>query len=148
MIELSHEHLQGIRRHAEQDYPHECCGLLLGRFSGTGRKTVVEVYAISNAREEEAKRNRFLITPQELLRGELHARRNKLEVIGFYHSHPDHLAAPSGYDLDHALPVYSYVIVSVRAGQAGDLLSWELEPDRSKFNAEDIAAITAAEIGA
>lgn len=93
---------------------------------------------ISNAREESAKRNRFLITPQELMRGERYARSRQLDIIGFYHSHPDHPAVPSGYDLDHALPVYSYVIVSVAQGRAGEVQSWELEADRSRFNPESI----------
>lgn len=138
MIFLKREHQQLIREHGERDYPHECCGLLIGSFSDGGRKIVSEVYAISNAREEEAKRNRFLIRPEELMRGERYARERRLDVIGFYHSHPDHPARPSGYDLEHAWPVYSYVIVSVREGSAADLLSWEMEADRSQFNSEEI----------
>ncbi|MGQ9897942.1 MAG: Mov34/MPN/PAD-1 family protein [Acidobacteriota bacterium] len=138
MLVLTSEQEAAIRAHGETDYPYECCGLLLGAFAAEGRKTTVEVMPISNAREESAKRNRFLITPQELMRGERYARRQQLDIIGFYHSHPDHPAVPSGYDLDHALPVYSYVIVSVMQGRAGDVLSWELEADRSRFNSESI----------
>lgn len=138
MLALTDEQEAAIRAHGEADYPYECCGLLLGVFEPDGRKTTREVFPISNAREESAKRNRFLITPQELMRGERHARRQGLEVIGFYHSHPDHPAAPSGYDLDHALPVYSYVIVSVMEGKAGDLLAWEMAADRSRFNPETL----------
>ncbi len=138
MIELRAKHAGEISRHGERDYPHECCGLLIGRFGEGGRKVVVETYPISNAREEEAKRNRFLIRPEELMRGERHARERKLDVIGFYHSHPDHPAVPSGYDLDHAWPTYSYIIVSVREGRADELLSWEMEADRSRFNEEEI----------
>ena len=131
--------LDEVRAHGERDYPYECCGLLLGRFADGGRKVVSETYPISNAREEEAKRRRFLIRPEELLRGERHARGRGLEVVGFYHSHPDHPAVPSQYDLEHAWPTYSYLIVSVREGRAGDLFSWELEADRSRFNAEEIS---------
>jgi proteasome lid subunit RPN8/RPN11 len=138
MIALSEEHLTEIRAHGERDYPHECCGLLIGRFEENGRKTVIETYPISNAREEEAKRNRFLIRPEELMRGERYAREREFDVIGFYHSHPDHPAQPSGYDLEHAWPTYSYIIVSVREGHATDLLSWEMEADRSQFNREEI----------
>lgn len=138
MLVLTTEQEAAIRAHGEADYPYECCGLLLGTFAPDGRKTTAEIMPISNAREESAKRNRFLITPQELMRGERYARQKQLDIIGFYHSHPDHPAVPSGYDLDHALPVYSYVIVSVAQGRAGEVQSWELEADRSRFNPESI----------
>ncbi|MBX7220190.1 MAG: M67 family metallopeptidase [Blastocatellia bacterium] len=136
MLEITPEQIKSIRSHGEQDYPHECCGLLIGTFDADGRKVSHEIYPISNAREEEAKRNRFLIRPEELLRGERYASSKGLDVIGFYHSHPDHPAVPSGYDLDHAWPTYSYIIVSVRDGRAADVLSWEMETDRSRFNPE------------
>lgn len=141
MINLNAQHIAEIHQHGERDYPYECCGLLIGRFTESNKKTVVEVYPISNAREEDAKRNRFLIQPEELMRGERFARTRMLDVIGFYHSHPDHPAAPSQFDLDHAWPTYSYIIVSVREGQAGDLLSWEMEADRSRFNSEEVSII-------
>jgi proteasome lid subunit RPN8/RPN11 len=138
MIRLNHEQLSEIRAHGERDYPFECCGLLIGSFKEDGVKEVSEVYPISNAREEEAKRRRFLIRPEELLRGERHARSLSLDVVGFYHSHPDHPARPSTYDLEHAWPSYSYVIVSVQQARAADLFSWEMEPDRTRFNQEQI----------
>jgi proteasome lid subunit RPN8/RPN11 len=138
MIFLKSEHLKAIREHGEADYPHECCGLLIGRFGAQGEKRVEETSPISNAREEEAKRNRFLITPEELLAGEKLARQKKLDVVGFYHSHPDHPAVASRFDLEHAWPVYSYVIVSINQGESGDLLSWEMEEDRSRFYPEQI----------
>src|SRR5436309_15494746 len=137
MIEIADEHLREIRAHGERDYPFECCGLLIGRFDGDS-KVVVETYPISNAREEEAKRNRFLIRPEELMRGEKYARGKSLDVVGFYHSHPDDRAMPSQYDLEHAWPTYSYIVVAVEQGQAADLRSWELESDRSRFNEEEI----------
>ena len=136
MLLLDQPHVDAINAHGEQDYPYECCGLLIGRFLGDGRKEVVETYPISNAREEEAKRNRFLIRPEELLAGERAAMKKGLDVVGFYHSHPDEPAVPSGYDLDHAWPIYSYIVVSVQKGDARDLRSWEMEDDRSKFNPE------------
>ena len=138
MIELRDSHLNEIREHGERDYPFECCGLLIGRFSD-GKKTVAETYPISNAREEEAKRNRFLIRPEELLRGEKLARQKGLDVVGFYHSHPDDKARPSQYDLDHAWPTYSYIIASILQGQAVDVQSWELTDDRSSFEPEVIS---------
>ncbi len=138
MITLLAGHLDELRRHGESDYPHECCGLMLGSFAADGAKVVDEIYPISNAREETAKRNRFLITPDELMRGEKHARERKRDIVGVYHSHPDHPAVPSQFDLDHAWPVWSYVIVSVREGSAQDLLSWELRGDRSGFDSEPL----------
>ena len=138
MIIIDTEHLSDIREHGERDYPFECCGLMLGRFAHNGQKIVAETYPISNAREEEAKRNRFLIRPEELVRGEKYALKRGLDVLGFYHSHPDDRAVPSKYDLDHAWPTYSYVVVAVEKGQAADLRSWEMESDRSRFNEEEI----------
>ena len=137
MITIAERELREIREHGIRDYPYECCGLLLGRFATEG-KIVTETYPISNAREESAKRNRFLITPEELMTGERFARQHNLEVVGFYHSHPDSPAVPSQYDLEHAWPTYSYIIVSTSADRAGDLFSWEQEPDRSRFNQEEI----------
>ena len=137
MISISTDLLDQIRAHGVRDYPYECCGLLLGRYGAEG-KIVNETYPISNAREESAKRNRFLIEPVELMRGERYARDRDLEVVGFYHSHPDSPAVPSQYDLEHAWPTYSYIIVSTSAERASDLFSWEQEPDRSKFNQEEI----------
>lgn len=140
MIRVPKEQLAEIREHGVRDYPYECCGLLLGRFGEDG-KVVHETYPISNAREESAKRNRFLITPEELMRGERYARSRDLEVVGFYHSHPDSPAVPSKYDLEHAWPTYSYVIVSTSEGQSGDLLSWEQEADRSRFKQEELEIV-------
>jgi len=137
MIRISKEQLTEIREHGVRDYPYECCGLLLGRYRADG-KAVSETYPISNAREESAKRNRFLIEPVELMRGERYAREHDLEVVGFYHSHPDSPAVPSQYDLEHAWPTYSYIIVSTSADKAGDLFSWEQEADRSRFNREEL----------
>jgi len=137
MIEFNEAHSQEMRAHGERDYPFECCGLLLGRFDD-GHKKVIETYPISNAREEAAKRNRFLIRPEELMRGEKYARDKGLDVVGFYHSHPDDRAVPSQYDLEHAWPTYSYIVIAVEKGQAADLRSWEMEPDRSRFNEEEI----------
>jgi proteasome lid subunit RPN8/RPN11 len=138
MIILKTDQFNNILRHGEVDYPYECCGLLIGHFED-GKKVVLETYPISNAREEEAKRNRFLITPGEFSRGEKHARKENLDVVGFYHSHPDHPARPSQFDFEHAWPLYSYVIVSVVKGEATILSSWELKDDRSEFSSEKIS---------
>ena len=138
MITVSDENMNAMRRQAEEEYPHECCGLLIGRIEDDGSKTVLEVYPVSNAREEEARHNRSLILPEEYLRGERRARERKLDVVGNFHSHPDHPAVPSQFDLEHAWPVWSYIIVSVREGKAADVRSWEMEADRSRFNEEEL----------
>lgn len=135
MIQITSGSLNEVARHAESDYPYECCGLLLGEFLESS-KSVAEILPISNAREEAAKRNRFLIRPDELRRGEEYAKGRNLAVVGFYHSHPDHPAEPSQYDLEHAWPIYSYVIVSVKSGQVAAIRSWEQEFDRSRFTEE------------
>jgi proteasome lid subunit RPN8/RPN11 len=138
VIQLTAHHCNEIASHGESDYPNECCGMLIGRFGENGTKIVTETRPISNTRHEEARRNRFLIQPEELLLAEKYAAKQKLDVVGFYHSHPDHPAAPSQYDLEHAWPLYSYIIISVRGGRTEDLRSWEIEPSRSRFNEEEV----------
>ena len=102
MIRLTPQHKNQIAAHGERDYPHECCGLMLGAFTAGSLKTITEIYPISNAREEAAKRNRFLITPEEFMEGEQYAQRNGLDVVGFYHSHPRSDACASATDLAEA----------------------------------------------
>lgn len=138
MIRLKKEHIDEINRHSGTEYPYECCGILIGKFEADQSKTVEHILRIANAREEKDKHNRFLITPDEVMHGEIFARKNKMDVLGFYHSHPDHPAAPSDYDLEHAWPSYSYIIVSVVEGRAENITAWELANDRSKFNFETI----------
>jgi len=138
MLQLSSELEKNIRADGEAAYPDECCGVLIGEVDNEGIKIVKRTLTINNAREYGEQYHRFLITPEDMLRAEQTARTAKLEVIGFYHSHPDHPSAPSGYDKDHALPFYSYVIVSVDNGRAQVLTSWELTSDRINFVQEEI----------
>lgn len=137
MIEVDQNIIEAITAHAERDYPHECGGMLIGRFT-EGKKTATEIFPLENAREEEARRDRILILPKDVMRAERYARESGLDVVGYYHSHPDDEAVPSQYDLDHALPVWSYVIASVLAGKVADVRSWEMEADRSRFNEERV----------
>ncbi len=138
MLYLTEEHIKQIEKHGEQTYPFECGGMLIGDFAADGAKTVFEILPMENAMDESEKHNRVLITPKDVLRAERYAREKKLDVVGYYHSHPDHPARPSQFDLDHALPVWSYIIVSVESGEAVDVRAWEMENDRSKFNEEEI----------
>ena len=121
-----------IRSHGREAFPHECCGALLGR---DGR--VEEAFALPNT-TEEGPRRRFLVRPADYRSAEQRGRDKGLALLGFYHSHPDHPARPSQYDLEHAWPSFSYVIVSVMAGEDGPLTSWRLKDDRSSFDEEDV----------
>jgi proteasome lid subunit RPN8/RPN11 len=116
-----------IRRHGEETYPHECCGALVG---DSGH--VVATVPLPNT-TEEGPRRRFLVRPADYRLAEQRAGELGGELLGFYHSHPDHPARPSQYDLDHAWPTFAYVIVSVRSGAAGDMTVWWLKDDRSIF---------------
>jgi len=134
-LRMSSALADAIRRHAERTYPHECCGALLGRGDG-GARDVSAALPVENQREGEAARRRFLITGEDYRALEREARARHLDIVGFYHSHPDHPARPSDYDRDHALPWYAYVIVSVRAGRGGEMACWVLDDDRAGFSEE------------
>ena len=121
-----------IRSHGHETYPHECCGALLG-----ANATVSAAVPLPNT-TEEGPRRRFLVRPGDYQQAERAAADAGCELLGFYHSHPDHPAQPSQYDLDHAWPSFSYVIISVMAGQPGDLRSWTLKEDRSAFDVESL----------
>jgi proteasome lid subunit RPN8/RPN11 len=142
MLILAADHEKTIRADGEKVYPNECCGFLIGEVDKAGVKTVKLAQSIDNARDDGEQYHRFLIKPEDMLRAEQTARSMKLDVIGFYHSHPDHPAAPSDYDKDHALPFYSYVIVSVKQGKSEDLTSWELTPDRAEFLREECGDVS------
>ena len=123
---------EAIRQHGADTYPNECCGALIGR---DGRVTTT--FALPNT-TEEGPRRRFLVRPDDYREAEKQARQAGGDLLGFYHSHPDHPARPSQYDLDHAWPFFSYIIVSVRAGAPEDMTSWRLREDRSAFDQEDL----------
>jgi proteasome lid subunit RPN8/RPN11 len=128
-----------IRSEGESAYPNECCGILLGIAADADNgKQLEEIIPIENAREESEQYHRFRIEPEDLMRAEKTARQQGREVLGFYHSHPDHPAKPSDYDREYALPFYSYIILEVYEGRAGKLTSWELTEDRTVFMEEKI----------
>jgi len=152
VLRLSQGHMETIRQHGVRDYPNECCGVLLGKADGA-RKEVSEVVPLKNLRHDaaraqellplddpasETERNRFLIDPLDQLRVEKDARKRGLDVLGYYHSHPDHPARPSNHDCEHAWPWYSYVILSVEKGVANQLTCWVLAEDRSGFDPEPV----------
>lgn len=123
---------EAIRRHGVATYPDECCGALIGR-----NGVALSAYALPNT-TEEGPRRRFRVLPQDYRDAERQASAAGAELLGFYHSHPDHPARPSQYDLDHAWPHFSYVIVSIRAGAPEAMTSWRLRDDRSAFDQEEL----------
>lgn len=131
------EELSGrIRAHGAETYPHECCGALLGT-DGEGAREIAEIMPLTNQRNDSP-RNRFSITPEDVLDAETAARKAGLDLIGWYHSHPDAPARPSEFDREHAWPWYSYIIVSVQERVPRELNSWRLADDRGHYDAEEI----------
>lgn len=126
--------LEMIRAHGASAYPFECCGALLGTTAG-GRTDVTETRPLDNV-TDEGPRRRFLISAADYRAAERYAGASGAELVGFYHSHPDHPAEPSQYDLDHAWPNLSYVILAVTGGQPAALRSWRLRADRTAFEEE------------
>jgi len=125
-LELSEDLMNEIRRHGEAAYPAECCGVLAGTVDGE-TKSVVRLVPLVNRRDDDP--HRYLITADDLRRVDGELRRDGLDIVGYYHSHPDHPAAPSAFDTAHAWPWYSYVIVRVAGGQGAELASWVLDDD-------------------
>jgi len=116
-----------IRVHGQETYPHECCGALVGRDG-----FVTDIVALPNT-TDEGPRRRFMVRPSDYQLAERRATELGGELLGFYHSHPDHPARPSQYDLDHAWPTFAYIIVAVAEGAATDMTVWYLQEDRSRF---------------
>lgn len=133
-IRLSAPAVATIREHGAATYPHECCGALIGTTDGV-RTEVVEARPLDNV-TAEGPRRRFLVSAADYRAAERHAGDAGAALVGFYHSHPDHPAEPSQYDLDHAWPNFSYVILAVGDGTPADLRSWRLRADRSAFEEE------------
>lgn len=136
MIRLKSADIEEIKQIAQKTYPHECCGVMVGSIEN-GVKTVTELIPAENQRTDSPA-NRYLITPDLLNELEKKLKGTDRAIVGFFHSHPDVPAQPSNYDQDHAWPWYSYVIVSVNKGQAGEIHNWKLRDDRSAFDAEKI----------
>ena len=140
-VTITPELAEKIRAHGVETYPHECCGALLGREELVQDqkmvREIVALYPLVN-RRDDSPRNRFSVTSEDVREAEKAATARDLEVVGWYHSHPDHPARPSEFDREHAWPWYSYVIVSVANGQPEDMTSWRLNDDREEFSSETI----------
>jgi proteasome lid subunit RPN8/RPN11 len=122
-----------IHAHGEVAYPEEGAGFLLGQ---PGR--VRDILPLSNARESSARHNRYLISAEDYATAEAGAEERGLDIIGVFHSHPDHPSSPSDFDREWAQPFFSYVITSVQSGVAAGSRSWRLAEDRSQFIEEEI----------
>lgn len=153
-IALSSDHLTSIRTHAEQAYPNECCGLILGTVADE-IKTVVEIWPTENAWLTQAadqwpeqqgltERGRYAVKPEAMLEAMKAGRDRHLSIIGIYHSHPDCPAKPSEFDRICAWSQYSYIIVSVQQGKAEDLCNWSLD-SQGYFQPEEILTLEANE---
>lgn len=121
---------------ATQAFPDECCGFMYGADHGDGSRTVSVALPVHNASEVNRKR-RFEISPRDYLKAEQYALENNLELLGVYHSHPDHPAIPSEHDRVAAQPWFSYVIISVLKGTVSNARSWVLN-DSAQFDEEQI----------
>ena len=153
-LKIALHHLQTIRRHAEQTYPQECCGLLAGVREAEGW-LVADVFPAENAWNEDAvrevfqdtlqdpiaeKERRYAIAPETMLRVQRETRDRQLAIAGIYHSHPDHPAVPSECDREYAWSEYVYVIVSVPQGHSREVLAWRLDEER-QFQPEEIITL-------
>jgi len=128
-IELPSPLVEAMGRHARASYPEECCGFLIGALDPpepTGRRRLLEVEPAANEFDGERSR-RFMIRPRDLLEAERRREGTDRMVAGFYHSHPDHPARPSAFDQEHALPWYTYIVLSVTAQEVPTLGAFELD---------------------
>lgn len=130
---------EDIRRHGQAAYPAECCGAMIGRVDGEA-KEVVRLAPAVNRRTDDP--HRYLIAPDDLRRLEREVRAAGLEIVGYYHSHPDHPAAPSRFDADHAWPWYSYLIVRVDNGRGAEMASWVLDDAQPAMHPEPLDVLS------
>ncbi len=133
MLNISSSLVKSIEAHVENAYPEEGAGFLLGSDG-----EVKDIFALPNAREDEARHNRFLITPEDYLKAEMKATELGVDLIGVFHSHPDCPNVPSEYDREWAQPFFSYIITRVDDGRAVNHRSWKLAEDRTKYDEEEI----------
>lgn len=138
MLRIENALVDEIRRQGERAYPAECCGLLVGRASDV--KEVLRLVPATNRRTDDPRR--YLIAADDLRRIEADLRPLRQDVVGCYHSHPDHPAVPSAFDVEQAWPWYSYLIIRVDRGQAGEVASWILDDDRSTMHSEPIDVLS------
>ncbi|MEP9411016.1 MAG: M67 family metallopeptidase [Candidatus Brocadia sp.] len=135
MLYIGNDKLREIEEQVKKSYPLECCGLLIG--TNTGGKKVVGVRPVQNKNFERA-HDRYVIERGDFERVDREAVKNGLQIIGVYHSHPDHPAIPSAYDTEHACSWFSYIIVAVEGGEKTDIKSWVFDEEKKRFKEEEI----------
>ena len=137
ILEISSSLLDEIHAHGEEFYPEEGAGLLFGS-SNEDLRRVSAILRLTNSREDSARHNRYLLTAHDMLRGEQEAMKLGLEIVGVFHSHPDHPNRPSEFDREWAMPWFSYIITTVQEGRATESRSWQLKEDHSAFFEEQM----------
>ncbi len=133
-LEIAEAALKNMINDLEEAYPDEGCGFLYGKDGDI--RNIVEAKKVVNSKDGD-KRRRFEVKPTDYMKAEMYADENNLKLVGIYHSHPNHPARPSEHDLKQAFPVFSYIIVSVNEGKAGDITSWQLD-ENGNFEQEKI----------
>ncbi|MBW8011993.1 MAG: M67 family metallopeptidase [Chloroflexi bacterium] len=136
-LRITQEVLTQIHQHGQSAYPEEGAGLLLGS-TGDEDRVVESILPLTNTREDSARHNRYLISARDMLEGDLEADKRGLEIVGVFHSHPDHPNQPSEFDREWAMPWFSYIITNVQDGVAVASRSWRLTDDREKFLEEEV----------
>jgi proteasome lid subunit RPN8/RPN11 len=124
--------LTRIEQHGEQSYPFEGAGVLLGNMYEQA-VVIKEIMRFENSFDASQRRRRYRIDARAMMQAEYSAEERQMDVVGIFHSHPDHPARPSAYDLEHSLPWYAYVITSIVGGSASESRAWRLREDRSEF---------------
>lgn len=135
-LQITKSELEKMKQHAEQGYPHEVVGILAGQRQSN---LVTEVRNLLNERSDT--NNRYQVSALALMRAEQELESRGLEIVGYYHSHPDHSSQYSEYDKEHALPNMSYVILSILQGASNTFQSWRLTEDRNLMLEESIEII-------
>ena len=136
-IRVQEECQRIMNAHAESAFPEECCGFMLGTEEENGARHITEVYKIENTKDENRER-RYLIEPTAQLKAERYARESGLDVLGVYHSHPNHPSQAREFDRQYAMPFWSYFIISWMEGKTAQIQSWRLKDDRSQFDEEEL----------
>lgn len=138
-IYITPDQIREIHSHSEKTYPYEGAGLMLG-LEENNQRTVQKLIFLENARDQSEQHNRYLITAEDMLKAEQEAGKQGMDILGIFHSHPDHPALPSEFDREYAIPWYSYLITSVEKGKARHSRCWRLDDDRSAFQEEEVIA--------
>jgi proteasome lid subunit RPN8/RPN11 len=136
MLKISRQLYDSLRQHGEETYPDECCGVLVGQIDDNTR-LVTSIARAGNTRTDSA-HNRYNIDPKELIKIQSEGRKRGEDIVGFYHSHPDHPAVPSEYDREHGLPFFHYVVLAVGPESPGEIASYVLSEDRGVFEREEL----------